>query len=156
VTTFERSTTVRAPIERVWEFHSTVDGLVELTPGWMNLRVEAVRGPDGGPDPEVLTVGSTVELSTRPFGVGPRQSWTSEIVERREREDAARFRDVMHDGPFERWEHTHTFVADGEATRVRDRVEYRLPVGAASPLALVGLEPMFAYRHHRTRRLLER
>jgi ligand-binding SRPBCC domain-containing protein len=38
-------------------------------------------------------------------------------------------------------------------------VEYALPFGAlgdaVGPLARVGLEPMFRYRHRRTRELLE-
>jgi ligand-binding SRPBCC domain-containing protein len=157
--TYQRRTRVRAPFETVWRFHSTADGLEALTPAFLNLEVERVVGPDGASDPEVLEAGSVVEASIRPFGVGPRQSWTSRIVERAGSEGAAMFRDAMEEGPFPRWEHTHQFFADGEATVVEDRVEYELPGGAAgraaSPLGLVGLEPMFRHRHRRTRELLE-
>ncbi|MFB6184025.1 MAG: SRPBCC family protein [Haloarculaceae archaeon] len=157
---FERSTRVRAPFEEVWDFHSDERGLVALTPEWMHLVVEETRGPDGDPNPEVLLEGSTVRSSVRPFGVGPRQAWTSRIVEREEGDGWARFRDVMDDGPFARWEHTHTFHAEGEdATVVHDRVEYDLPCGPvgrlANPLAYVGLEPVFRHRHRRTHELLE-
>jgi ligand-binding SRPBCC domain-containing protein len=157
--TYERSVRVRAPFEEVWDFHSTEQGLVALTPGWMNIRIEATRGPDGDPDPDVLEAGAVVESSVRPAGVGPRQSWISDIVARERTGGSAYFRDTMSDGPFAEWEHTHMFYADGGETIVRDHVEYELPLGAVGrlvgPLAVVGLEPMFRYRHRETKALLE-
>ena len=157
--TYERSTRVDAPLNTVWEFHSTQSGLVSLTPDWMNLRIEEVRGPDGGADPAVLEPGATLRCSVRPLGVGPRQSWTSEIVARDRSEGSAYFRDVMRDGPFPEWEHTHQFYADGEQTVIRDSINYELPLGvigrAVGPAAVVGFEPMFRWRHSQTRKLLE-
>ena len=159
MTTYERSVRVAAPFEAVWEFHSGIAGLEALTPDWLHLRIERVRGPDGEADPEVLAPGSVVRASIRPLGVGPRQRWTSHITARARHAGAGYFRDAMTDGPFRRWEHTHAFYADGEATVVRDRVVYDLPLGGLGrrlgPLAVVGLEPMFRYRHRRTRELLE-
>lgn len=157
--TYTRETRVAAPFDEVWAFHSRVDGLEALTPQFMNLTVEGVYGPDGDPDPEVLEAGSRIELSMRPFGVGPRQTWTSVVTDREEGSGSASFRDVMEGGPFPRWVHTHRFFADGEETIVSDRVEYRLPggpIGAAlGPLGWLGFEPMFRHRHRETRRLLE-
>ena len=157
--TYERSVRVAAPLATVWEFHSTEKGLEALTPDWMGLRVETVRGPDRDPDPDVLGVGTTLQVSVRPFGVGPRQRWVSEITAREHDERSAYFRDVMTEGPFETWEHTHLFFADGDETIVTDAVVYELPLGqvgaALGPLAVVGFEPMFRYRHRRTRALLE-
>jgi len=159
--TYEHSTTVAADLGSVWKFHSTVEGLVALTPDWMRMRVESLTGPGGAPldRGDVLEVGSRVSLSVRPFGVGPRQGWTSEITARERDEGAALFRDEMVDGPFDRWRHTHAFYANGEETLLRDRIEYRLPVGGlgplVDPLAVVGFEPMFRDRHRRTRRALE-
>ena len=157
--TYQRRTRVTAPLEEVWRFHSTAEGLVALTPEFLHLEVDRVTGPDGEPDPEVLAAGSTVEASIRPFGVGPRQEWTSCILERSESDGAALFRDEMVAGPFPHWVHTHRFFADGPETVVEDRVEYELPGGplgaAASPLGVVGLEPMFRHRHRRTKELLE-
>ena len=157
---FEREVRVSAPLTKVWRFHSTGDGLEALTPGWMNLRVEETRGPDGEADPEVLETGAVLVSSIRPFGLGPRQEWVSEIVAREEDGETAMFRDVMREGPFPEWEHTHRFrgTPDG-ATVVHDRVEYELPGGPlgqlAGPLGFVGMEPMFRYRHRKTRELLE-
>lgn len=156
---YERETVVDAPFERVWDFHSDESGLVALTPGWMNLRIESVTDPDGESDPEVLEAGSTVESSVRPFGLGPRQRWVSNIVEREERDGRAMFRDTMAEGPFPHWVHTHRFERADGGTRVHDRVEYRLPGGplgrVAGPFGWVGFEPMFRHRHKRTKELLE-
>ncbi|THE62824.1 cyclase [Salinadaptatus halalkaliphilus] len=157
--TYDRQTTVRAPLEDVWQFHAHVSGLEALTPGWLGLRVESIMGPDGESDPEVLAVGSEVALSIQPFGVGPRQHWTSEIRERRRTDGTAYFRDEMVHGPFDRWVHTHSFFADGDRTILRDHVEYELPFGAlgrlGTPFSGPGFEAMFRERHKRTRAFLE-
>ncbi|ESP87240.1 SRPBCC family protein [Candidatus Halobonum tyrrellensis] len=158
--TYRRRTRVAAPLDEVWSFHSRVSGLEELTPGFMDLRVEAVVGPDGEPDPEILERGATIRMSIRPFGIGPRQSWTSRIVEREERDGSAYFRDEMEDGPFPEWEHTHRFYGDGAGTVIVDEVRYRLPGGPlgglAEPFGDVGFEPMFRGRHRKTKELLGR
>ena len=154
---YERETRIDAPLDAVWEFHSTVEGLRALTPEWARLRVEAVIGPDGDPLPTSapLETGTTVHLSVRPFGIGSRREWISEIVDRDRRTGAAYFRDEMRDGPFRRWIHTHAFFADDGATRLRDRVEYRSPAGpGADPFGRPILDAGFRYRHRRTRELL--
>lgn len=156
---YQRAVRVAAPLADVWEFHSRVSGLEALTPDWMRLDIESVTGPDGEPDPDILDVGSRIESSIQPFGVAPRQHWTSVIVDRESNSGSAMFRDEMAGGPFKEWTHTHSFFADGETTLVRDHVEYELPLGAVGkqlgPLAVVGFDPMFRYRHRKTKQLLE-
>ncbi|AFZ73948.1 SRPBCC family protein [Natronobacterium gregoryi] len=157
--TYERRTTVQASLEDVWDFHSRTAGLEELTPDWMHLRIEAVMGSDGEADPDVLEEEAEVAMSIRPFGVGPRQHWTSVITDRDRDDGTAYFRDEMVHGPFDRWVHTHAFYADGDQTVLRDRVEYDLPLGplgdAASPFSSLGFEAMFRDRHRRTKERLE-
>ncbi|ELZ85108.1 hypothetical protein C453_11020 [Haloferax elongans ATCC BAA-1513] len=156
---YQRRTRVDAPLEAVWEFHSDISGLEALTPGWMNLEIEGVRGPDGEETPDELVAGTEIEMAMQPFGVGPRQRWTSRILDRDENETTAWFRDDMVGGPFSRWVHTHRFTADGDETLVEDRVEYQLPFGPLGGVAGVfgdiGFEPMFRDRHRRTKQLLE-
>ncbi len=156
---YRRETRIHAPLEDVWEFHSTEQGLEALTPDWMGLEVESVVGPGGELNPPVLDAGSKLNMSIQPFGVGPRQSWTSVITEREQRDGVAWFTDVMEDGPFTSWEHTHSFYADGETTLLRDNVEYELPFGAlgraVAPLSGIGFAPMFRKRHQVTKELLE-
>lgn len=155
---YERTVWVAAPLDEVWAFHSSVDGLVELTPAWMQLRIESAAGPDGEPDPAVLEEGAHVQVSTRPLGVGPRQTWTSRIVERERQGESAVFRDRMEAGPFREWQHTHRFYGEDDGTRIVDRIEFELPLGPLrgfSGLAWPFFEPLFAYRHRRTKALLE-
>lgn len=154
--TFQRTTVVDAPLDEVWAFHSTIDGLRALTPSWSGLVIESVVGPDGTRGPESLTVGTGIEMQVSPLGILPGPGFTSEIT-RRERDDGeAVFRDTMVGGPFETWEHTHRFLAVGERTVVEDRLEFALPSSVAlfTPFVHVGLAGLFAYRHRRTRSLL--
>ncbi|MFC6785656.1 SRPBCC family protein [Halobaculum halobium] len=159
--TYRRRVRVSAPLEEVWAFHSDIGGLEALTPGFMNLSVERVTGPDGREDPDVLATGTEIEMSARPFGVGPRQSWVSRIDEREADLEAgrARFVDTMDGGPFPLWRHTHRFYERGGETVVDDEVRYEFPGGVlgetVSPLGWVGFEPMFRFRHRKTRELLE-
>ncbi len=160
---YERETIVRAPLSEVWEFHSQISGLEALTPDWMGLRVESVVGPDGERDPDRLDAGSEIDLSIRPFGVGPRQHWTSVITESAFDETSAYFRDEMVHGPFDRWIHTHSFFPDGDRTILRDHVEYELPLvdrlgelgRVTEPFSQAGFEGMFRQRHRTTKQLLE-
>jgi len=152
--TFERDLRVDAPLDEVWAFHSTVDGLLALTPDWANLRVDGVEWPEdrGGRDDEVLVEGTRIQMSVRPLGVGPRQTWTSVITERVEADGHAYFVDAMEEGPFPEWEHTHSFFADGDQTVLRDHVEYRAPLGGVGALGSpAALWTMFRFRHRQTR-----
>jgi NADH dehydrogenase len=45
------------------------------------------------------------------------------------------FRDVQLSGPYRSWDHRHTFVADGDRTRVTDVVHYSLPLGVLGEFA---------------------
>lgn len=157
--TYRRRARIAAPFEEVWRFHSRIEGLTEITPEWMNLRVEAVRRPPEAEETDLLLAGTRVRLSARPFGVGPRRRWTSLIRERAAGDGRASFRDEMVDGPFRTWLHTHRFAAAGAETVIDDRVAYEFPVGPLSgvvnPMAVVGFGPMFRYRHRKTKELLE-
>ena len=154
--TYARSTRVAAPLDTVWAFHDDVDGLLALSPDWAGLRVESVRGPDGTVAPDDLGPGTEITLSARPLGLGPRQTVTTVITDRRVGNGSAMFRDELRDGPLARWVHTHAFYGDGEETVLRDRVEYATGLGAAADAAVrPALNAAFADRHRRTRRLLE-
>lgn len=159
--TYRRRVRVAATFDDVWQFHSRISGLEALTPGFMNLEIERVEGPDGEVDPEILVPGTTIEMSVRPFGVGPRQPWVARIEEQEIDREAgrARFVDTMAEGPLPTWHHTHRFYESGDETVVDDEVRYELPCGplgrAVSPLGWVGFEPMFRFRHRKTRDVLE-
>ncbi len=156
---YRRRTRIRAPLDDVWEFHSTIDGLERLTPAWMGLEIEWVRGPDGEDDPPTLVEGSEISMNSSPTDFVPSTRWISRITDRREAEGYRMFRDDMLGGPFALWIHTHEFYGDGDETVLVDTVEYELPGGAlrrlAEPAAWLGFEPMFRYRHRQTKQVLE-
>lgn len=156
---FSRQTRVRAPFEEVWDFHSRSEGLEKLTPAFMRLRIERIVDSSGELDPDYLFEGARIDATVRPFGIGPRRGWTSVVVDRSTSPGAAEFVDEMKDGPFPHWQHTHSFYADGSETLIRDRIEYQLPFGSlgrvAGQFGDVGFEPMFRYRHRKTKEILE-
>ena len=156
---YRRETIIEAPLADLWEFHSSIDGITAISPGWLGLNVISSRGPGGEPDPDVLEPGSEVTLSIRPLGIVPGGSMTSRITERVKTENRAWFCDEMVDGPFSQWSHRHEFQRIEGGTRMIDLVTYALPPGRVgrtiSPIARIALTPMFRDRHRRTKALLE-
>jgi ligand-binding SRPBCC domain-containing protein len=61
-----------------------------------------------------------------------------------------RFVDRQVAGPYRSWVHAHSFSTERGGTRMRDRVEYVLPLGTAgllaAPLVSRELERIFDYR----------
>jgi ligand-binding SRPBCC domain-containing protein len=152
---YTRETVFDAPLADVWELHTTGTGLKRLTPSVFNLQIEAVRG---GEPAEPLAEGAEIDISTNPGGIGTRDRWTAAVVDSEYGDDEALFRDAMRDGTFPTWIHTHRFepVFDGQ-TLMRDSIEYQLPTmlgDVIDPLAAVGFEPMFTYRHRKAAKIL--
>ena len=52
-----------------------------------------------------------------------------------------------------RWEHERTFEDDGGGTRVVDRIEFESKVPILEPIQALVFRAVFAWRHHRLRRL---
>ncbi len=155
---FEKENRIDASFEDVWSFHSDIEGLTAITPGWLNLTVEKITGPDGDPDPSVLEEGTTIEMSLRPLGF-PVMSWKSRIIDREQNPESAYFVDEMTEGPFKKWIHTHSFRVEGGETVINDRVEFspslRMGGVLGSPFVKLNLAIMFRYRHRKTKKLLE-
>ena len=132
------------PAERVFAWHERPGALERLTPPFAPVRVLARSGTGIQPGARVV-----LRIPVGPAGV----TW---VAEHRDYEPGRLFRDVMVQGPFARWDHTHRFMPDGpDASVLEDRVLYALPggrlgnaVGAAFvPAMLAG---MFGYRHRIT------
>jgi hypothetical protein len=76
--------------------------------------------------------------------------------------EGERFDDIMVKGPFASWRHTHRCVPAGDAASLlSDEIEYALPMGPfgaffGGAMVRADLDRMFAFRHERTRRDLER
>ena len=140
------SVQLRASAEQVFAFHADVRNLPRLTPS--PLRVLHAPVPTRAGDLQVL------ELGPAPL----RRRWHARVV----RFDPPRSMvDVQERGPFRLWRHTHAVIPEPGGARLVDAVEFRLLSGPLGPLldALVVaplLRLLFAERHRRTRRYLER
>ncbi len=114
----ERRQRVELPLERVFEFYSDARNLEILTPPWMGFEVTT-------PGPIEMRPGAIIDYRINVHGLPMR--WRTRIEAW---EPPLRFVDVQLRGPYSRWEHTHTFQADGEnAVLIDDRVRYVLPLG---------------------------
>lgn len=158
--TFRWESVVEAPLADVWDHQIRTAGLVATTPDFVNLRIAAVRKTSGTPVDDPLTTplapGWEVDVETRPFGLW-RDSWTSTIIDVDDDGDVRSFRDEMVEGPFPRWDHTHTFEAVApRRTRITDTVRYSLPgppgLDGFDHVAKLVLVPLFRYRHGRIAR----
>ena len=139
---FVYRTRIPASADDVYEWHLRSGAFERLVPAWERIRL---LDPGNG-----VADGSRVELelSNGPF----RQRWTAE---HRDIVSGKQFRDIQVRGPFAKWEHTHSFIADGtNACWLEDRVEFAPPFGALGRLAVPSvrkkLRATFAYRHRTT------
>ena len=143
----ERTQTIPAPLERVWEFFSDPANLGKLTPPQLAFRIVA---PPAG----AMGAGSRIEYRIRWLLF--RLRWVTRI---RAWEPRRLFADVQEAGPYRTWTHTHAFEAAGPAAvRMRDRVEYTLPFGPLGRLvhALLvrrQLERIFDFRERAIREI---
>jgi ligand-binding SRPBCC domain-containing protein len=142
--TFVKSVMVHAPAETVFGFHEREDALRLLSPAFPPVRV--VRKTGG------IETGSRVELKIGPF------LWTALHTAY---EKNRLFADEQIEGPFAKWIHCHEFEAVGAATRLTDRVAYRLPGGVwinrmFGWTVQIGLHQMFRQRHQTTKRYCEK
>jgi ligand-binding SRPBCC domain-containing protein len=135
----EREQLVARPLPEVLEFFARAHNLERITPPWLGFEVLT-------PEPIEMRPGTLIEYRLRLHGVPVR--WLTRIEAF---EDGRGFVDAQLRGPYRLWHHTHTFEARGEATLVRDRVRYALPLGLLGALAHLAfvrrdLRRIFDYR----------
>ncbi len=141
--TYQRATTIAAPPDRVFEWHSRPAAFERLSPPWQPAHIEARSGVG-------LEPGSTVTLRVK---VGPfRLRW---VAQHRDLIPGQMFSDRQIRGPFASWEHRHCFNRTSEeTTELVDQVQYKLPFGWVGQLgtgyARGEIERLFAYRHRVT------
>ena len=138
---------INEPLDRVFPFFADARNLQRITPPWLNFEVTS-------PTPIEMKTGQTIDYRLKVHGIPMR--WRSEITEW---QPPHRFVDEQLTGPYALWHHTHTFVADGDETIMRDRVRYRIgfgPLGALANELLVrrDVEGIFDYRAERVRALI--
>jgi ligand-binding SRPBCC domain-containing protein len=145
---FIKQTPINAPPDLVFRFHESPDALAHLIPPWENMKMVESAGS--------LRPGSRVVLRGS-LGIIPIE-W---IAIHTEYDPPHLFADRQESGPFGYWYHRHRFLDDGQGgTILRDEVEYAVPLGVIGQwlggwLVRRKLEAMFAYRHEKTRSLIE-
>ena len=135
----DRAQVVPLTPDRAFAFFVDASKLEAITPPWLRFRILT-------PQPIVVGEGTLIDYRLALHRVPVR--WRTRI----ERWESGRcFVDRQIEGPFASWKHTHTFEEWPGGTLIRDRVEYRMPVGVLGRLVhglVVGrdLERIFDYR----------
>ena len=119
------SSVVDHPLETVFAWHERPGAVHRLTPPWAPLRIRAEADTlDGGAAELGLPLG--MRWMARHHDYAPPHRFVDEL-------DSVPLRWLVP------WRHTHEFTAEGDGTRVTDRVD--------TPVPGMALRAMFAYRH---------
>ena len=113
--TFETQTILNKHIHEVFLFFASAENLNAVTPPWLKFEILTSL-------PIEMKIGTQVDYRLRLHGVPIR--WRSKITEWN---PPHKFTDVQIKGPYRFWKHEHFFTAEGNKTRMIDRVEYAIP-----------------------------
>jgi ligand-binding SRPBCC domain-containing protein len=145
---FIKETVIKAPPERVFDFHRLPDAIERLIPPWEDAEI--IQRAD------ISVVGSRAIIDTKLFGLVT----TRWVAEHTAYEPPHMFEDVQISGPFASWRHRHIVETHADGSVLRDEIEYDPPMWVfgmiAAPLLIVPkIERMFCYRHEVTRKWCE-
>jgi ligand-binding SRPBCC domain-containing protein len=148
MTIIEKSVTIAAPIEAVFDFHLDQKNLELISPDWMKTKLIRESGSD---------LGKIVEVKVVQYNIFPSR-W---IVRTEEYDRPVRLTDLMLSGPMKSFRHERTFSQPcASLTELKDHIEYEVPFGLIGKIAdsvsiRKMLEQMFDYRHTKTKETLE-
>ena len=125
------------PLEEIFEFFSRPENLQKLTPNQLRFQILT-------PSPIEMREGLKIEYKLKVHHVPLR--WTS-LISRWDPPHC--FTDEQLKGPYKTWIHTHSFAAEGQGTRVEDRVQFQVPGGRLIEKLIVqrDLSSIFSHRH---------
>jgi len=138
---------VKAPLSEVVSFHRLAGSMSAITPPPLRVQIHDA--------PAILSAGDAMDFSLQ---LGPfRLRWIARI----EDISASGFTDRQLCGPFQEWNHRHSFhQVDENLTEVSDQISAQLKKsfrGRLLGLGLwLGLPFLFAFRAWKTRALLEK
>ncbi|MDA8087710.1 MAG: SRPBCC family protein, partial [Nitrospiraceae bacterium] len=124
---------------RAFSFFEAPGNLARITPPWLEFRL---LDDGGGRAFEGVEFRYTIRW------LGLRIPWRSRIVNYH---PPVEFTDIQVIGPYREWVHLHTFRPAPGGTLMKDRVDYRLPMGLAGRLLHIWmvesqLRDIFTYR----------
>ncbi len=140
-------THIKAPVQKLWEFHSNPDALKILTPPDQEINWISPTFP--------LRDGAIHEFKTRQFGLWI--TWKARITNVRE---PYGFTDTAVKSPFKLWVHHHDFIDNDGHCILKDTIHYEMKAGPlgklANELAIEEkIDSMFKYRHRTVKAHLE-
>jgi hypothetical protein len=132
--------------DELFAFHLDSENLARISPPWPPFIMVSSLQPTELGGVQVFQVGPW------PFDT----TWQARITRL---VPGRLLEDTQESGPFLRWRHQHRVAPEGSGSRLTDVVAFRLlPTAAGAFLEYWLVRPallgMFAWRHHRTRRLL--
>jgi ligand-binding SRPBCC domain-containing protein len=163
---FESEQWVPAPVERVFAFFADPHNLPRIMPPALGTKLVKLslvppRFPAGQVPPGTLRMAGAGTEMTVAFRVVPyvpvHERWVVNISEFSFNQY---FQDLQKQGPFRRWQHTHSFEAimhGGVAgTLIRDEVEYEVGFGAVGrSLEMLIFQQVFRSTFNYRKRALE-
>lgn len=147
-------TVIKTTVEDLWNFHASVAALEALTPPQKQAEII-------GTDLEVRE-GAVHKIRSKQFGVPLEwHALIEQVTPPSPLTPYAAFVDSALKSPFKSWRHEHRFEPHAEGALLVDNLEYSLPFGPFGVIANFlfvqrELDNLFAFRHKKTKSLLEK
>jgi ligand-binding SRPBCC domain-containing protein len=131
------------PLPETFAIFEDPYNLAKTTPPWLNFQVTSSEKVKMQKRAEIDYVIRWLQVPIR---------WKTIITEY---DPPYKFVDEQERGPYTLWRHHHTFAETAEGTKVKDRVEYQLPLGLLGRFvhAMVVRRQLLAIFRYRQREL---